>query len=117
MKKLGTRHENLDFKVYRELKAMIVDRRLKPGDKILQEKIAREFGVSRTPLMCALKKLEQEKLVQAVPRRGFFVRRFTKEEVLEAFELREILEGLAARRAADVIDLYHKRNQKLNTTV
>jgi len=33
------------------------------------------------------------------PRRGFYVRRFTKEEVLEAFELREILEGLAARRA------------------
>ena len=103
MKKLGTRHENLDFKVYRELKSMIVDRKLKPGDKILQEKIAREFGVSRTPLMCALKKLEQEKLVQAVPRRGFYVRRFTKEEVLEAFELREILEGLAARRAAHII--------------
>ncbi len=103
MKKLGTRHENLDFKVYRELKSMIVDRKLKPGDKILQEKIAREFGVSRTPLMCALKKLEQEKLVQAVPRRGFYVRRFTREEVLEAFELREILEGLAARRAAHII--------------
>jgi DNA-binding GntR family transcriptional regulator len=103
MKKLGVRHENLDLKVYRELKSMIVDRKLKPGDKILQEKISREFGVSRTPLMCALKKLEQEKLVQAVPRRGFYVRRFTKEEVLDAFELREILEGLAARRAAAAI--------------
>ena len=100
MRKLGTRHENLDRKVYRELKSMIVDRKLKPGDKILQEKISQEFGVSRTPLMCALKKLEQEKLVQAIARRGFYVRRFTKEEVLEAFELREILEGLAARRAA-----------------
>ncbi len=103
MRKLGTRHENLDRKVYRELKSMIVDRKLKPGDKILQEKISQEFGVSRTPLMCALKKLEQEKLVQAIPRRGFYVRRFTKEEVLEAFELREILEGLAARRAATII--------------
>ena len=103
MRKLGTRHENLDRKVYRELKSMIVDRKLKPGDKILQEKISQEFGVSRTPLMCALKKLEQEKLVQAIPRRGFYVRRFTKEEVLEAFELREILEGLAARKAAMII--------------
>jgi hypothetical protein len=37
--------------VYRELKSMIVDRKLKPGDKILQEKIRPEFGVSRTPLM------------------------------------------------------------------
>ena len=103
MRKLGTSHENLDRKVYRELKSMIVDHKLKPGDKILQEKISQEFGVSRTPLMCALKKLEQEKLVQAIPRRGFYVRRFTKEEVLEAFELREILEGLAARRAAIII--------------
>jgi len=103
MRKLGTRHENLDRKVYRELKSMIVDHKLKPGDKILQEKISQEFGVSRTPLMCALKKLEQEKLVQAIPRRGFYVRRFTKEEVLEAFELREILEGLAARRASMII--------------
>jgi len=103
MRKLGTRHENLDRKVYRELKSMIVDHKLKPGDKILQEKISQEFGVSRTPLMCALKKLEQEKLVQAIPRRGFYVRRFTKEEILEAFELREILEGLAARRAAMII--------------
>jgi DNA-binding GntR family transcriptional regulator len=103
MRKLGTRHENLDRKVYRELKSMIVDHTLKPGEKILQEKISQEFGVSRTPLMCALKKLEQEKLVQAIPRRGFYVRRFTKEEILEAFELREILEGLAARRAAMII--------------
>jgi DNA-binding GntR family transcriptional regulator len=103
MRKLGTRHENLDRKVYRELKSMIVDHKLKPGEKILQEKISQEFGVSRTPLMCALKKLEQEKLVQAIPRRGFYVRRFTKEEILEAFELREILEGLAARRAAMII--------------
>lgn len=100
MKKLGSRHENLDFKVYGKLKSMIVDRRLAPGDKILQEKLAREFGVSRTPLMCALKKLEQEKLVRAVPRRGFYVRLFTRDEILEAFELREVLEGLAARRAA-----------------
>ncbi len=60
MKKLGSRHENLDLKVYRELKSMIVDRKLKPGDKILQEKISREFGVSRTPLMCALKKLSRK---------------------------------------------------------
>ncbi|MBK7550906.1 MAG: GntR family transcriptional regulator [Syntrophaceae bacterium] len=92
MKKLGARHENLDFKVYGKLKSMIVDRRLEPGDKILQEKLARELGVSRTPLMCALKKLEQEKLVRAIPRRGFYVRLFTRDEILEAFELREVLE-------------------------
>jgi len=44
--------------------------------------------------------LEQEKLVEARPRRGYFVRLFSKEEMLSIFELREVLEGLAARRAA-----------------
>ena len=50
--------------------------------------------------MSALKYLEKEKLVEAKPRRGFFVRFFTKQEMVSIFELREVLEGLAARRAA-----------------
>jgi DNA-binding GntR family transcriptional regulator len=100
MKKLGTTHENLDHKVYRRLKSMILDQKLKPGAKIYQEKLAHGFGISRTPLVGALKKLEQERLVAAVPRRGFFVRRFSKDEMIRIFELREVLEGLAARRAS-----------------
>ena len=48
----------------------------------------------------ALKKLEQEHLITAVPRRGFYARHFSKEEMINIFELREVLEGLAARRAA-----------------
>jgi DNA-binding GntR family transcriptional regulator len=99
MPKLGATHENLDHKVYRQLKSMILDQKLKPGDKIYQEKLAEELGISRTPLVGALKKLEQERLVKAVPRRGFFVRRFSKHEMIRIFELREVLEGLAARRA------------------
>jgi DNA-binding GntR family transcriptional regulator len=54
-------------------------------------------------LISALKFLEHEKLVEAVPRRGFFVRLFSKEEMVYIFELREVLEGLAARRAASKI--------------
>ena len=103
MTKIGSRHENLDLKVYKKLKSMIVERQFKPGDKIYQDKVAAEFGVSRTPLVCALKKLEQEKLITAVPRRGFFVRHFSKDEVIDIFEIREMLEGLAARRAAKFI--------------
>jgi DNA-binding GntR family transcriptional regulator len=51
-------------------------------------------------VVSALKKLEQERLITAVPRRGFYVRRFSKEEMIRIFELREVLEGLAARRAS-----------------
>jgi len=103
MKKLGTRYENLDRKVYRELKSMIINGKLKPDEKILQEKISQELGVSRTPVMGALKQLEQEKFVKAIPRRGVFVRRITKEGALTAYELRGMVEGLAAKRAALII--------------
>jgi DNA-binding GntR family transcriptional regulator len=103
MKNLGATHRNLDAKVYDQLKAMILEGRLVPGDKVFQGKLAQEMGVSRTPLVNALKVLEQEKLIKAIPRRGFYVRRFTKEEMIYIFELREVLEGLAARRAAELI--------------
>jgi DNA-binding GntR family transcriptional regulator len=100
---LGAAHENLDSKAYQILKGMIVDRQLLPGEKIPQEKLAEDLGISRTPLINALKFLEREKLVQSVPRRGFFMRRFSKREMLSIFELREVLEGLAARKAAEKI--------------
>jgi DNA-binding GntR family transcriptional regulator len=100
MPKLGTSHKNLDAKVYSRLKAMILERKLLPGEKIPQEKLAGDLGISRTPLVSALKYLEKEKLVQSIPRRGFFVRLFTRQEMISIFELREVLEGLAARRAA-----------------
>ena len=103
MKKLGTTHENLDHKVYKALKAMILGQKLPPGLKIYQEKLAEELGVSRTPVVNALNKLEQERLITAVPRKGFYIRRFSPEEMVRIFELREVLEGLAARRAAQNI--------------
>jgi len=100
MEKLGTKHRSLDNMIYDRLKAMIVERKLSPGEKIYQDKLADELGVSRTPLVNALKMLEREKLITAVPRRGFYVRIFSKQEMVHIFELREVLEGLAARRAA-----------------
>jgi DNA-binding GntR family transcriptional regulator len=103
MEKIGTQHENLDYKVYKTLKSMIFERKLLPGTKIYQDKLAQDLGISRTPLVGALKKLEQERLIMAIPRRGFFVREFSSEEMIHIFELREVLEGLAARRASMII--------------
>jgi DNA-binding GntR family transcriptional regulator len=100
VKNLGNNHVNLDQKAYGQLKSMILDQRLKPGSKIYQEKLAVDLGISRTPLVNALKKLEQERLITAIPRKGFYVRDISKEEMINIFELREVLEGLAARRAS-----------------
>ena len=119
---LGAEHENLDQKAYAILKEMITERRFLPGDKIPQEKLARELGISRTPLVNALKYLVQEKLVEAKPRRGFYVRLFSETEMVSIFELREVLEGLAARRAArqitddQVKQLHHFFRPFKNTT-
>jgi len=103
MKNLGAEYENLDQKVYQIIKQMIEDRTLLPGQKIPQEKLAGELGVSRTPLISALKFLEHERLVESKPRRGYFVRLFSRKEMISIFEIREVLEGLAARKAATKI--------------
>jgi DNA-binding GntR family transcriptional regulator len=103
MRNLGAEYKNLDYKAYHVIKDMIIDRQFLPGQKIPQEKLAGDLGISRTPLINALKYLEHEKLIKAVPRRGYFVRLFTQQEMISIFELREVLEGLAARRACDQI--------------
>lgn len=103
MTNLGIPHENLDQKVYQVVKKLIEERKLLPGEKIPQEKLSKELGISRTPLIAALKFLEHEKLVEVKPRRGFFVRLFTVDEMISIFEIRELLEGLSARRAATCV--------------
>jgi len=55
MPTLGAKHQSLDSIIYDNLKSMIIERKLIPGEKIYQDKLAHEFGVSRTPLVSALK--------------------------------------------------------------
>ena len=101
---LRIEHESLDDKIYARLRTMIVERQMLPGGRILQDHLAREMGVSRTPLVSALKRLAQERLVDWVSRRGIYVKRFTKRQMAQLFEVREALEGLSARLAAPRID-------------
>ncbi len=86
--------------VYKTLKKMILEWELKPGSKILQEHLAKRLSVSRTPLVKALRMLESEGLVETVPNRGAFVKKFSKREMLWMYDIREALEGTAAREAA-----------------
>jgi GntR family transcriptional regulator, vanillate catabolism transcriptional regulator len=94
---------NLDDHIYEHLKAMIVDGSLLPGERVVPEQLARNMAVSRTPMLSALKRLSQERLIVWRSRRGVFVRRLSKRELAMIFEVREMLEGLAARRAATLI--------------
>ena len=90
-------HYSLSFPVYERLKEMIFSNELKPGQKLLQEKLAKELGVSRTPLMEALHMLEFDFLVESVPRRGMFVKTLTTEEMKDIYEVREGVECVAIR--------------------
>ena len=100
---LAIQHENLEEKIYIRLRALIIGRQILPGERIPVDPLAREMGVSRTPVLNALKRLAQERVVEFFPRRGIFVRRFTKRQMARLFAVREVLEGLAARLAASRI--------------
>ena len=93
-------HSDLSFLVYERIKDMILSGKLAPGEKLPQEKIASMLGVSRMPLHKAFVMLEDEFLVESIPRRGIFIRKTDLKEIIEAFECREGLEGIAARKAA-----------------
>lgn len=88
---------DLDTLTYERVRQMILDGTLEPGKKIVQDRLAAQLGVSRTPLRRALTRLEKENLVEIRPRGGTFVRTFTPDEVIAIFEIRAVLEGLAAR--------------------
>jgi DNA-binding GntR family transcriptional regulator len=84
-------------KVYEDLKAAVLSGRFSPGERLTEEHLAEELGVSRTPVREALHKLESEGLIKPLETRGFVVFRDTREEVEEIFEIRSILEGYALR--------------------
>lgn len=90
-------HTDLSQPIYIRLKEMIRNGELKQGEKIIQEKIAEKLGVSRTPLMKALLALENEYLVESIPRRGMFIRALDQKEIIDIYTCREALEGMAAR--------------------
>jgi DNA-binding GntR family transcriptional regulator len=87
--------------VYDALREAIVGKRLLPGDRLAEEQLARQFGVSRTPVREALLRLETEQFAARVARRGLVVRPIPEREVLEVYAVRAALDGLAATLAAE----------------
>jgi DNA-binding GntR family transcriptional regulator len=96
-------HTDLSIPVYNKLKNMITSNELKPGEKLLQEKLAARLGVSRTPLLKALQMLEFDFLVESIPRRGMFVKKLSVEEMREIYDVREGIETVAVRLASERI--------------
>ena len=92
-------HTQLTERVYGQVRERILSRLIKNDEQILVHEVAEELGVSRTPVVDAVKRLAAEGLVEIRSRRGTFVRGLTEGDVCEIFELRGALETSAVRAA------------------
>jgi DNA-binding GntR family transcriptional regulator len=89
----------LNQRVYLQLRDYVLCGAIAVGDRLDEISLARQLGVSRTPLREAIGKLVKEGLVEHRPFQGNFVRNFSLQEIQDLFEVRAALEGLAARLA------------------
>ncbi len=85
---------------YRQLRDKLIMLDIRPGEPINDGQLAAEFGFGRTPVREAIKRLEVDHLVVSYPRRGTFATNVDFTELADVSEIRELLEPLAARRAA-----------------
>jgi DNA-binding GntR family transcriptional regulator len=87
-----------------ELREAIVNLRLRPGEPLREAALAEKLGVSKTPLREAFARLEQEGLVETTSFKGAVVTGYSERDLKEIYELRALLEGAAARSAAEHAD-------------
>lgn len=97
---MGRAENTASSGVYEQLRSWILSGRFMLGERLLEEDLARDLGVSRTPVREALGRLGAEGLVDIRPGRGATVTRWSDTDVSEVYELRAILEGHAAYQAA-----------------
>lgn len=93
--------ETLSDHVFRKIQSAIVKGEIAPGSKISELELARVHGISRGPLREAINRLEGQKLLVRVPHVGARVVSLSQQELCELYEIRESLEGMACRLAAE----------------
>lgn len=107
----GFERQGLSNDIVTLIKQKILDGTLNPGDRIVESKLARELGISQTPVREAIRHLSGEGILTIVPNKGSLVKRLSMQDVFEIYSLRAILEGLAIKLATqlasaqDVADL------------
>jgi DNA-binding GntR family transcriptional regulator len=103
------RGRSLERRVLREeirdhLMRDILEGRLAPGERIVETRMAQQFGVSQAPVREALRDLEMFGFIATSPFRGAVVREMSPEDLVQVYPIRAVLEGLAARDAATRLD-------------
>jgi len=95
---------NIKLEVYKIIREGIARGRIQRGTQLKESDLVDKLGVSRTPIREALNQLSKEGIVEIYPRKGAFVKNWTKQEVIEILLIREVLEGLAVRLATKNLD-------------
>ena len=97
-------HRNISIadQVFDKLEREILSGKYPRGEQLSEQRLSAELGVSRTPVREAIRRLQQEDILEDSPR-GVIVAGISREEMLDMYEIRLQLEGLAARRAAEHI--------------
>lgn len=97
------KHQTLREQIVSSLRESIIKGELNPGQKLTEPELAEKLGISRTPIREAFRQLESEGFLTVIPRRGAVVSRITRREIKDFYELKSLLEGYAARIAAEKI--------------
>lgn len=92
--------KDLPSDIYDKIREEIRHGILAPGERVTEQELAIRFSVSRTPIRDAIVRLEGDGLLSNEPRRGLIVTQLSHQQVVELYNMREILEGAAARHAA-----------------
>jgi len=98
---LGEAPRSLRLQAYEAIKQGILDSRYAPGALLSENQLAEELQISRTPIREALRELAGGGLVRILPQRGIVVSDLSVQDIIEVYQLREQLEGFAARVAAE----------------
>lgn len=110
-----SRAGSLRSRVFSQLQNDILNGYYEPGESLIETKLSEELGVSRTPIREALRQLELEGLVQSIPNKGVIVKGITSQDIQDIYTIRMLIEGLAARWAAEKIT--DEELQELKDTV
>jgi DNA-binding GntR family transcriptional regulator len=89
---------------YEYVKSQITNRGFKPGEYVTDAQIAKQLNISRTPVREAFHRLENESLLVYEARHGWKVHTLTLKDINEIFDIKEVVEGMAARKAAGCQD-------------
>ncbi len=94
---------SLRDRIYQQLRNDILNGRYRPGESLIEMKVAKKMGVSRTPVREAIRQLELEGLVSSIPNKGVVVQGVSEQDIEDIYTIRKMIEGLAARWAAEKI--------------